>query len=762
MILFGSTNVDWKLEYQWDWAPWLTAILLASLISWIIYCYQSEVSPAKHFIRGLLTLLRLTTIALLLVMLSQLVFAGVRTGKPRIAILLDRSGSMQTEDIFDKEQTSEPISRSDAAQYLIELNNEQLISTISNVYQLELVTFDSEIDSQTISAENKSTWNLVPVNEQSMTRLGDALIRLLSKPSSAPLQAIIAYTDGQVTQGRTLEEASGLAKRKGVPLYLVGLGDDKPKPSLQLGTLIADDQVYPDDLVNFQATLSTSFLSGQTVKAELRRNDKLVADKMITIPEGEQRHSLPIQLIDRPANEGTYKYSLSARVVDSGDKEFYTDKLQHQLIVKKQQLRVLLAAGYPNYEFRYLKHLLERDSSVQLSCFLQESDPDHSIADITAIPRIPVSIDELNEYEVIVLMDIDPSLLPRSLWPQLSDFVSQQGGGLAIVAGPRFLPQRYLDKPAFLAMLPTKPSAGLINGWNDKDGYQIQATDLGKQSPMFLLADSSEKSESVWNRLPPLYWLSNVGAAKPSAQVLAYHPRYMATATKKSPAIVSQYYGSGRVLLHATDSTYRWREKVGDVYFARYWGQTLRMLGKEKINSSNKNIQLSTSEDKYQVGDAVKIELSGLISNDGEAPKIRLSRSGSSDKEIELDPITSSPGRWQANLSGLDAGNYRASLLYQESGVDIDSIDFDIESPPGELTNVTMNRNDLEKAAKTTRGKFYTYGEANLLVDQLPEGRSVALENMPPYEIWNRWPFLLGITLLLCTEWIVRKRQSML
>ena len=41
----------------------------------------------------------------------------------------------------------------------------------------------------------------------------------------------------------------------------------------------------------------------------------------------------------------------------------------------------------------------------------------------------------------------------------------------------------------------------------------------------------------------------------------------------------------GKVWFHATDSTWRWRIGVGDVYFARYWVQTIRYLARGKLMS---------------------------------------------------------------------------------------------------------------------------------------------------------------------------------
>ena len=42
--------------------------------------------------------------------------------------------------------------------------------------------------------------------------------------------------------------------------------------------------------------------------------------------------------------------------------------------MRKAQIRVLLAQDYPNYEFRYLKNLLERDTTIEVHSLLQDAD----------------------------------------------------------------------------------------------------------------------------------------------------------------------------------------------------------------------------------------------------------------------------------------------------------------------------------------------------------------------------------------------------
>ena len=61
---------------------------------------------------------------------------------------------------------------------------------------------------------------------------------------------------------------------------------------------------------------------------------------------------------------------------------------------------------------------------------------------------------------------------------------------------------------------------------------------------------------------------------------------------KSLPVICFQYVGAGKVLFHAVNETWRWRYRVGDEYFARYWIQTIRYLCRSKLSDAGRMVTL--------------------------------------------------------------------------------------------------------------------------------------------------------------------------
>ncbi len=139
----GTSPVVWQLEADWPWSPWFTLLFVAAAGLGVVYLYLRESSPAGVAYRAMLAVLRLTTIALVLVMLSGLLFSATRSGSPRLVVLLDHSASMGLEQpddpTLDASETGSPRSRFEAARELFIADKAALIAKWQNEYKLEIV-----------------------------------------------------------------------------------------------------------------------------------------------------------------------------------------------------------------------------------------------------------------------------------------------------------------------------------------------------------------------------------------------------------------------------------------------------------------------------------------------------------------------------------------------------------------------------------------------------------------------------------------------
>ena len=780
----SANGATWQLDSAWSWAPWATLLLVIAAVLWTTMLYARESSGARRPYRVLLATLRLVAIGLLLIMLAQWAIALRITGPPAVALVIDRSASMGIADRYDdpaftarlNEQLvagglSEP-TRLNLAKLLVTGSDSRLLRELLHRYRTELYLAAGGLErvppSEDIAQLARVVHDLKTDGPDSnATRLGDGLQRMLDDFRGAPPAAVILLSDGVTTEGTPLADAAEQARRKGVPLFAVGLGRDSPPRDIELADVLVDDVVFANDLVSLQAQIKASGLAGQAARITLRREGvtEPLAEQTIALPATGK--SLTVRLVDRPSQPGDVKYVVEVAVREDEINQQNNRQLR-TVAVRDDKIRVLLAQGYPNYEFRFLKTLLERDRTIELSTYLQDADPDYVEQDKTALRSFPVDRAELFEYDVVVIGDVDPRLLPRSVWQNIRAFVAEKGGGAAFLAGPRFFPWLYQDNPDIAALLPidigSLPTDAKLPDAVTR-GFVVRPTPLGLQNPAFQLGDTPAATEQIWNNLAPLYWLFPAEKLKPAAQVLAAGPNSpLPTPHSQLPVICFQYFGAGRVEFLAVDSTWRWRIGAGDAFFARFWVQTIRFLARGKLNQG-RGAQLTTDRREYRRGEVAQLRarfLDPRLSPAGDEVSVVVDAAGQDRRRVTLHRNAAAEGVFEAPVPDLADGQYEVLLAEPQVPGTPPATRFTVVAPLGEFARPEMDSAALSAAAETTHGKFYTIADADQLLAALPAGRRVPIENLPPIPIWNRWWLLTAFLSCLTLEWILRKRKGMM
>jgi hypothetical protein len=282
--------------------------------------------------------------------------------------------------------------------------------------------------------------------------------------------------------------------------------------------------------------------------------------------------------------------------------------------------------------------------------------------------------------------------------------------------------------------------------------------------PPMQLGDSPAETQAIWQNLPPLYWQAEIGALKPAARVLAENSRLTDPEGHPLPVFVLQYVGAGKVLFHATDETWRWRWRVGDVYFARYWIQTLRWLCRSKLAEGGAAVAITTDRREYIHGDSVRLRV--RFADERQAPAedagvtVVIEQPGRPTQRLPLRRLAAR-GTFEGVLTRPAPGSYHAWLAVPSVPGQAPAVDFTIAPPPGEFAQIRLDAAALREAAKLSGGRYYTFTTAARLLADLPPGRQVPVESLPPIPLWNRWPVLLLVLVLLVTEWLFRKRGGM-
>jgi len=174
---------------------------------------------------------------------------------------------------------------------------------------------------------------------------------------------------------------------------------------------------------------------------------------------------------------------------------------------------------------------------------------------------------------------------------------------------------------------------------------------------------------------------------------------------------------------------------------------------------------LATDRREYVQGEPVQLrarfadERLAPAGDQGVAVVVELS--GRQTQRLQLHRTAAGRGLFEGSLGRPAPGNYHVWIASPALEGQTPAVDFTVAPPAGEFAQVRMDAAELRSAAQETGGRFYTFETADRLPEDLPAGRQVPVESLPPLPLWNKWPVLALFLGLLIAEWILRKRGGM-
>ena len=784
---------SWKLNPPWPHEIPLALLgILAGLVFAVVaLVYLRDARRASLKMRlGFIALRSMTILVLALILCGLTLFID-RTSLSVVAVMIDVSQSMKLDDLYPTREDRDAVksilensglvsaTRLNLARGILTKDDNEFLKKLLEKHKLQVYRFSETADlvgkGEYLSSDQLAELSQVLVKKLKptgkRTNLKLSVESVLDHLSGIPLSAIVLFSDGISTEGPTekLSEVSKTAQKKGVPLYIVSLGSQEPSLDIALHGLSFPEVAFVGDPIVFSADLECHGLKNRIVEVQLRNRDskRVLQSKKIAVNSADLTEK--IELVHTPETDGDFDFAIEAIPV-AKESNVENNKLQAHVHIHREKLKVLLFDMIPRYEYRYLKNFLEREPTVELHTVLQDADLEFVEDDRTAIElkgRFPTQKKKLSEYDAIVFGDVDISRLHPSVLKNVRDFVRDDGGGLVFVAGmyhnPVDFKETQLEKllPFLLETSPPDVSREGIS-----DSFAVIVTPTGRrQGLLFRFSNDLNLNRNILETLPGIDWLFPTIKLQPAAQVLA-EAVHDDRKSEKLPLIVSQRYGSGSVLFHASDDLWKWRFRTSDNYFGRYWLQALRFVSRAKLLGKSKNAVLETTKRVYQENEKMILRLKLLspqiIPDFQPSVTVNVERGGMIVRSIELQRDTEIRSLFEGSFANLEQGSYHAQAILKNDEKESPRCDFVIESSGRELRNRRAETSDLLLAARLTGGKFYSISQSAILPSEIPKGKSVSLHRPHPIPIWNRFEILLLFAGLLTLEWLMRKRQQLI
>ncbi|MEK7270834.1 MAG: hypothetical protein AAB215_07855, partial [Planctomycetota bacterium] len=439
---------------------------------------------------------------------------------------------------------------------------------------------------------------------------------------------------------------------------------------------------------------------------------------------------------------------------------------------------VLLVAGSPTREYHFVKALLTRDKTVDVSCFLQTLDAGLPQEGDLRITKLPDAEEELFSYDAVLLLDPAPDrTFPPSFAEMLKRFVGEQGGGLLFVAGEKNT-TRFLTAPGMeplLDVLPVvpdtdSPDAREVAGRARTREIRVEPTGEAMSNPtipILQIATGGDPTESrkIFETMPGIYWHYPIRQEKPVATVLA-RGRAPGAGEGEGPILLAcQIFESGRSLFQAYDESWRFRRNREN-HFNRYWIQACRYLFQGRLLGKRGRYKVFVDRPTYPLGDPVKVTVRAFDKGYRplEIPTLQANVRPTEGAEVivPLALTPGRPGRYEGQFVPETLGLYDLWVREEEASDQPPTQHFKVVMPNLELENPRMNEPLLKELATATGGKFLGIEEARKLPSEIPSRQERITLSSTPDAVWDTaWTMVLFV-FLLSLEWLLRKRWRMI
>jgi hypothetical protein len=804
----ATTEFGFALAPQ-SWTVFLVLALAAALIWGVFWLYRREIATCPPRIRAVLAVLRAAVLVVLI-----LVFMGPslsvthhRTIQPHVVLLLDDSMSMSIRDAYADEamrsriarsigrdaraMATAPPTRDELVDSLVARHDGQWLLDLATKGRLRVLTFSNSVklreargattrDASDAQGPITRAEPVPPLNPTGPgTNLAKAMREGLRLMSGNPAAGMIVVTDGQNTEGDDPLIAADAAAQQGVPVLAVGVGDPAEPRNLRVSEMWSPDSVFRSDPFVIQARIEGSAMEDGPIAIELlQRNaeastdtaiDRPVATKTVRLIGGKA--TVPFEYT--PPEAGQFIFTVRAPV-QAGEQITSDNAKSMPVKVLSEQAKVLLIAGGPTWEYQMVRTLLTRDKTINVSCWLQSLDDGMRQDGDTVITKLPTTLKEWLEYDVVVMLDPNPVEFDEDRVRMIEQFVGEHGGGLMWQAGSKYT-QRFFSMPStrgirdFLPMkLSTEAAKTEPLDLTQTREWPMRLTASGVDHALLRLHSDPQISRTMFQSLPGLYWSYPAADAKPGQLTLLEHtdPR-LNTQGRARPLLVAGQHGPGRTLYLGFDGTWRWR-KLGEKFYDQFWVQAVRYLVEGRLLGGQHRGRIGTDRDTYGRGDPIAIS-ARLLGQDFKPmlqPTVPASiKTPAGSTAIELKQVAGRPGHYEAIIVAAELGAMEISVTLAGEGSSKPSRlskQVTVELPRVEFADPRLNRTLLTEIASRSGGQYFDFADADRVAASLADKRERTAVPGKPIELWDTNRLLLLIVLLLTAEWALRKYYKLL
>ena len=720
----------------------LSLAVVAALCAFAWYMIRLDTRELSRPAGWVLTVLRIGAILCL-----WLVFLGPEwrserevVRNSRVLLLVDTSSSMGLTDV---DSSSGPAGSSRVGQVAAALDETDFLARLRKTHDVVVLRFDEDLRRLVSleklapgpTAHDQIDWPGALAPTGSQTRLGQALNELVLQERGSPVSGIVVFSDGGQNAGISPEAALEAAR---LPVFTVGIGSKRRAVNVRVYKLEVPPRAYPGDPYSITGLIQAQGLAGESVTAELlvrdvaEGTDSPEAGSGIPVRReevvlGGDGEVVPVKFELTPGETGRQTICLRVRAPEA-DSDPGDDYQEEEIAIVDRKTGVLLFAGGPTREYRFLRTQLYRDASTTVDVLLETAQPGISQEADRILDHFPATPEEMFAYDCVVAFDPNWQMLTQGQVDLLERWVGEQGGGLMVIPGPVYAGESvgsWVQDPALAkirALYPVEFQRRLTafdgGTYVSNEPWPLDFTREGLEAEFLWLNDTATASQRAWAEFAGVYSYFPVRGPKPGATVLALfsdptaggHRREALVADRQPVYFAEQFYGSGCVFYIASGEMWRLR-RAGEGRFERLYTRLIRHVSQGRLLRQSSRGALMVGQDRYVLGNTVEIRarLTDARFEPLEAPGIALDVIGpdGSVETVTMRPDPSRVGVFTGQLTVLSEGTYRLELAVPDSDDERLTRYIKVSLPDLERQDPRRNDKVLGRLAQGTGGKYY-------------------------------------------------------
>jgi uncharacterized membrane protein len=546
---------------------------------------------------------------------------------------------------------------------------------------------------------------------------------------------------------------------KRFPFFAVPLGDPKGYKDILIKSVQAPAMAFRGREVTLDITVKGYGYKGLTFPVHLKDGSKIITAKNVSLNDHSAEVTIPLSFT--PEELGPHHLSIGVPP-QFGEGLTSNNTVRFSLRVMRDKIRILMISGSPSQSYRFMRMAFKNDPSFDLLSFVVLRTP----SDIINVPLqeqslIPLPVEtlfskELRNFDLLIFDNLPSHLYLKPIYfESVREFV-KGGGSLAMIGGPFFSDEGRYNGTPLEEILPVR----LIEreDYRRDSSWKVGLSRAGKDHPITRLSPDEGYNLNLWQEMPPLDGI-NLLVAKSSGTILLE-----CGDGKLQPILTVGDYGSGRVLVLATDYSWKWYmgmvAKGKDNWpYLRLMERMVRWLTKDPSLDS---IQVTLPEKRGWVGQEAEIRFKVGEEDFLSGRKGFVSLSVFDPRGLKIKSQIKKTGQ---------GNDYLGSFLPEKEG----TYKLKIEAPanrleehliiasPMEGLDALPHPERLKMISETTGGRFSS--KVDDLAKEIEsyaektESRFVELRSSP---LWERPYTFIFVLMLLATEWYLRRRWGLI